>query len=296
MDDGRRESLLKEYGEVCGNFRLLTDIRFKLLALLPIAAAAASTLRGDAPNAASFALSLFGLAATTGLIVYNIRNDQIYDQLVARAATIERSLGLPDGGFANRPRAWRTVKILRKEHTINHGTGVYVIYFASIVLWLTGVLAPTIEYFRTTYVGLGLPYVTVREPQQGVNTAALLASVLIAGVFAEKFRRRKENLDQELRKAASEAVRLAKNRELYDLRANDSFLSFCEELSGESRTEVVARLDYYNRIDSDSAGYYFLTAVRGEARAAQVVALLTDLPPAWLFDCATNRSGTRLNR
>src|ERR1700751_3073124 len=28
MDDHRREALLKEYGEVSNNFRLLTDIRF----------------------------------------------------------------------------------------------------------------------------------------------------------------------------------------------------------------------------------------------------------------------------
>jgi hypothetical protein len=47
MDATRREALLKEYSEVGSNFRLLTDIRFKLLGLLPIAAAAAAALKGD---------------------------------------------------------------------------------------------------------------------------------------------------------------------------------------------------------------------------------------------------------
>jgi len=61
-----------------------------------------------------FALSLFGLVATIGLATYNARNDQLYFELVGRAAAIERSLDLPDGAFANSPvhgnvsgcRAW----------------------------------------------------------------------------------------------------------------------------------------------------------------------------------------------
>jgi hypothetical protein len=106
MDVSRRDALLKEYSEVGANFRLLTDIRFKLLGILPIAAAIAAALKGNALGIQGFGLSLFGLVATLGLATYNARNDQLYDELVGRAASIERSLGLPDGYFANRPRPW----------------------------------------------------------------------------------------------------------------------------------------------------------------------------------------------
>ncbi len=65
MDANRRVALLKEYSEVCNNFRLLTDVRFELLAFLPIAAAAA-ILRNDRATGRGLALSLFGLVVTSG--------------------------------------------------------------------------------------------------------------------------------------------------------------------------------------------------------------------------------------
>src|SRR5215212_10245383 len=92
----RREALFAEYGEVCDNFRMLTDIRFRLLAFLPIASAAAVVAAlvaamnsDDQPAiglAVGLALSLFGLVATIGLTTYNARNDQLYFELVRRAA------------------------------------------------------------------------------------------------------------------------------------------------------------------------------------------------------------------
>src|SRR5215831_8600321 len=84
MASSDRDALLAEYAEVSGNFRMLTDIRFKLLAFLPVAAGAAGAVlaRGTA-SALTLAFSLFGLVVTIGLVTYNARNDQLYDTLVA---------------------------------------------------------------------------------------------------------------------------------------------------------------------------------------------------------------------
>ena len=106
MDASRHKTLLKEYSEVCSNFRLIADIRFKLLTFLPIAAAAAAAiLSNDRATVPGLALSLFGFVVTLGLVTCNTRNAQLYNALIGRASTINRNLGLPDGGFANRPVA-----------------------------------------------------------------------------------------------------------------------------------------------------------------------------------------------
>jgi len=71
MTDDRRETLLKEYTEVGQTFRLLTDIRFKLLAFLPLAAGVAgAVVSRTTPQPATLAFSVFGLVVTLGLITY----------------------------------------------------------------------------------------------------------------------------------------------------------------------------------------------------------------------------------
>jgi hypothetical protein len=155
-DKARRDALVKEYGEVAGSFRLLTDIRFKLLAFLPLAAGAAAALlsagsgRSGAAEAAALALSLFGLLVTLALATYNDRNDQFYDTLVGRGASIERQLGLYDGAFANRPADWFKVKLPVITWTVNHRFPVGLIYQASVGLWLFSVWAACWQLFWAT--------------------------------------------------------------------------------------------------------------------------------------------------
>ena len=146
MDASRRKAFLKEYNEVCNNFQILTDIRFKLLAFLPIAAAAAAAiLSTDRATVPGLALSLFGLVVTLILVTYNTRSDHPYNELVGIASTLERNLGLLDGGFANRPVAWLVVRFWGEKWKVDHGIGVGTIYRASAALWLFGVFASILE-------------------------------------------------------------------------------------------------------------------------------------------------------
>jgi hypothetical protein len=143
VNPDRRQALLTEYGEVSQNLRLLTDIRFRLLAFLPLAAGAAiAVINLRKVGVPGLVVSLFGLVVTVALVTYNKRNDQLYDTLVGRAAAIERSLGLPDGAFENRPDPWLSFTAAgRPLWKVDHRTAIATIYYSSFALWLFGAFA-----------------------------------------------------------------------------------------------------------------------------------------------------------
>jgi hypothetical protein len=283
--DAHREALLKEYGEVAASFRLLTDIRFKLLAFLPIAAGAATGILSagggsdGAAEARALALSTFGLVITLALATYNDRNDQLYDTLVGRAASIEWQLGLSDGAFANRPTAWFAIRLplVRPSWSINHRAPVAWIYGSSAALWIFSTCAAAVQ------LGWG------DDPApRGVLAAAIVPGVVVPLIVLPWIRTQRKRRQRQMRADAAKATRRVVGRRLPEVAADDEFLRICQRLGGVSADDARARAQFYSRLTKDERRR-FMPDAPDDLIAAHFVALVSDLPAEWIDDCARER-------
>ena len=90
---------------------------------------------------------------------------------------------------------------------------------------------------------------------------------------------------------AIEAVQKAFSTDLSRGPVDGGLIDLCFKLADEKKPGIIAkRAQFYAGIEPDSSIYY-PSGVSKEQAACHLVALLTDLPPGWLFDCATNRRG-----
>jgi hypothetical protein len=90
------EKIRLDYEETNRYFRMLADIRFKLLAFVPtVSGLAVALVSAKATAELSLAVGLLGLFVTLGIMIYEIRNTQSYDATVHRAKWLEVLLGLP---------------------------------------------------------------------------------------------------------------------------------------------------------------------------------------------------------
>lgn len=149
----REEVLLAVYREVCSNWRLLTEVRFKILALLPPIAGLA--LVGVVSTAGPFeglqvlarvGLALFGLLITFGLYVYDKRNNTLYDDLVSRARRAEYELGVHTGAFLGRVKP--AAEGSRLKRWVKHNVATRIVYWTVIGAWVAAILfvVLTMEY------------------------------------------------------------------------------------------------------------------------------------------------------
>ncbi|MBV9566095.1 MAG: hypothetical protein JOY90_37440 [Bradyrhizobium sp.] len=326
----RRAALSDEYATVVGNFRALTEIRFKLIGLLPLASLAAAAVKPDPRSPGSLPFALFGLATTIAIAAYNKRNDQLYDQLVGRAAAIERELGTPDGAYANRLTPWLSFRKGRLTWTVDHRLSVAAIYFTTATFWL---------YLALEAAGVGISGIpTIRgnldwlKTDLGAQTvSAALRWLLAAFAFfitlavACWLKDREKTRRKEMRAAVKrgvesimEAERDYLSTELgLDKAALDHVLSSdavvpgaflnsmnravraalvkeCITASSERANDTEAidalekRIAFYAR-QSASQMRLYIHPQPGERRAAQMMALLTDLPPTCIYDVAFGR-------
>jgi hypothetical protein len=91
-----RADLRVDYEKTIDLFKLLADIRFKLLALVPSVVGAAIGLTSNSSDPQStFAVATLGLVATLGILIYELRNSHIYNWTIHRAKYLETKLELP---------------------------------------------------------------------------------------------------------------------------------------------------------------------------------------------------------
>src|SRR5438046_2284643 len=102
LGHNQHKKLELEYEQINENFRFLADVRFKLLALVPILGGAAiyalgrvGLEAGKAPASSTPELlvvvfvSLLGFLATLGITLYDQRNSELYNALIHRAKHLE---------------------------------------------------------------------------------------------------------------------------------------------------------------------------------------------------------------
>lgn len=134
------DRLRLDYQQTTDLLRSLTDVRFKLLAFVPTLSGAAVAFVGHPSSAVEIlALGLLGLVATVGVLLYELRNSQVYDYAVSRAQSIEAALDLqaltgsgPGGLFRERPA---TSLRLFGVATVNRDSGLAFVYSAALAGW-----------------------------------------------------------------------------------------------------------------------------------------------------------------
>jgi hypothetical protein len=128
-----RDLLLKLYEQTCATWRMLVDVRFKLFALVPtVSLISLATVYSGGHSTNYFSpklrllFAILGLAATLGLLIYELRNSQLHDDLISRGRKIEDELGVDTGVFRGRKIA---------KGLIKHDHATVLIYGAALVAW-----------------------------------------------------------------------------------------------------------------------------------------------------------------
>lgn len=136
----RQDVLLALYGEVCSSWRMLTDVRFKLLGFVPTVSVVIliGLLSRDDPGKGltptmRMAVSVFGLLITLALYIYERRNSELYDDLISRGRRIEKELGIDTGKFLGRKDS--------KSRLIKHDVAINLIYGTAFAGWLFALAA-----------------------------------------------------------------------------------------------------------------------------------------------------------
>lgn len=185
------ESLQLDYEQTTELFRMLADIRFKLLAFVPtLTGVAVSLLTGQkVEKGTALSVGTLGFIVTLGIILDELRNSLFYDLSISRASRLERQLKLPrftklHAGI-NKPGGIFTERPPTKEGgeqdplsqkfwgiiPIKHDIGLSLVYAASLGGW---------TFIVMNALPLSEPLLTI---------LSILAAILVASITICEFNR-----------------------------------------------------------------------------------------------------------
>jgi hypothetical protein len=133
-----KDVALAVYTELGAMIRALTDVRFKLLALVPtisaLALVAIVSPSGPLEGASApvrVAAALAGFVVTAMVRMYDVRNSELYDDLISRARSLEASLGVELGAFNHRRSSvW----------PVEHDRALRWLYWTVLAAWLAAAM------------------------------------------------------------------------------------------------------------------------------------------------------------
>jgi hypothetical protein len=146
------DRLKLDYEQTVQLIRMLTDVRFKLLALVPTVSALGVVIAKDRTLGDALGIAIVGTVATVGLLVYELRNSQLYDAAMHRAKALERRMAFKrsnldpsiprpyedpfgkalwrGGVFHERPSTLRLAGLL-----VKHDRALALVYAAAVTGW-----------------------------------------------------------------------------------------------------------------------------------------------------------------
>jgi hypothetical protein len=322
----RQDALVTEYEETADNFRTLTEIRFELLKLLSLAAGVASVVKPETGTPWLLPFALIGLTFTLSIVTYNKRNDQLYDELIGRAAAIERELGVPDGAFANRPASWLSFGIWKLRWPVNHRMPVSGIYIATISFWLFLALDAVGVIYSHSKAGawllvwwarqIGDDYASQARTLAHLSVAACAVGMVLIGAVLlkvlETWHRSKvrdavskaytyvQAVDPATWAAALTTAKQGPKKKLriWESETNNKNLSqFARQCARaraaignrkKAKLKIYRQIEFYGGIPTEYLPQYGLVN-DNRLRPEYFVALLTDLPPRWIYDVSVGR-------
>jgi len=139
------------YKEICNTWRQLVDVRFKLLALLPIVSITViiNIIDSDMHLYGQLLVCAMGLIFTYGIRLYDKRNTELYDQLISRGRKIEEEQGIDNGLFMGRKGSgnYYFFDLKLPLTKIQHDTGLTVIYGTCYLAWIAVIVILTLKAY-----------------------------------------------------------------------------------------------------------------------------------------------------